>query len=186
MARSTEERTRAADPVSRDLDRAVEDARKGDAAAFRLLYREFQPLLLRYLRVLAGDRADDVSARAWQRAAAGLGARRGGYGEFRGWLAGLARELAHDEPGHGGYARGGYARGGFAPSGSGGGSGAGPDATDAALGMIAELPSEEAEAVLLRSVLGLDARRAARVCGQRPRAVRAAARRGLSALAGRL
>lgn len=149
------------------------DARDGDATAFRLLYREFQPPLLRYLWFLAGDRAEDVAARAWQRAAAELRGHRGDYQAFRGWLAAIARDLAlqdRAEPGTSPGSR--YARA--------------QDDTDAALRMIGELPSDEAEAVLLRSVLGLDARRAARVCGQRPRALRAAAHRGLSTLAGRV
>lgn len=175
MARSTHERPGTAHLASGGLDRAVADARKGDAAAFRLLYQEFHPLLLRYLRFLAGDRADDVAARAWQRAAAGLAGRRGGYGAFRGWLAGIARETAREDLGED-----------LGQDGPGPAPAAAHDATDAALRMIAELPPEEAEAVLLRGVLGLDARRAAKVSGQRPRAVRAAARRGLSALAGRV
>lgn len=184
MARSTDERPRTAYLASGRLDQAVAEARKGDAAAFRLLYQEFQPLLLRYLRFLVGDRADDVAAQAWQRAAEGLrarcalrggyGMRRNDYGAFRGWLARLARDLAHENPGA--Y---GPAVADPAPTGE-------RDATGAALRLIAELPADEAEAVLLRSVLGLDARRAARVCGQRPRALRAAAHRGLSTLAGRV
>lgn len=173
MARSTDERPCTAHLAPGGLDRAVADARKGDAVAFRLLYQEFHPLLLRYLWFLVGDRADDVAARAWQRAAAGLAGRRGGYGAFRSWLTGLARETAHEDLGQGGP--------GPDPAPA-----ARHDATDAALRMIAELPPEEAEAVLLRSVLGLDARRAAKVSGQRPRAVRAAARRGLNSLAGRV
>lgn len=204
MARSTDERPRTAYLASGSLDRAVAEARNGDAAAFRLLYQEFQPLLLRYLRFLAGDRADDVADQAWQRAVSGLSARPGAwwrsldvrrwdlglrreglgtradYGDFRGWIAGLARTIARDE------------RAGCEPaqpervSDGRGGPDYGEDATDTALRLIAELPADEAEAVLLRGVLGLDARRAARVCRQRPRALRAAAQRGLSALAGRV
>ncbi|HLK75737.1 MAG TPA: sigma-70 region 4 domain-containing protein, partial [Streptosporangiaceae bacterium] len=52
-------------------------------------------------------------------------------------------------------------------------------ATDAALALIATLPPDQAEAVLLRAVLGLDARTAAQVLGKRPGAVRTAAYRGL-------
>lgn len=204
MARSTDERPRTAYLASGRLDQAVAEARKGDAAAFRLLYQEFQPLLLRYLRFLVGDRADDVADQAWQRAVSGLSARpgagwrnrdirrwdlglrreglgaRAGYRDFRGWIAGLARAIARDERARSEPPqrdRGSDGRGG--PD-------CGEDATGAALRLIAELPADEAEAVLLRSVLGLDARRAARVCGQRPRALRAAAHRGLSTLAGRV
>jgi RNA polymerase sigma-70 factor (ECF subfamily) len=56
-------------------------------------------------------------------------------------------------------------------------------ATDAALALIARLPRDQAEAVLLRAVMGLDVASAARVLGKRPGAVRTAAYRGLRKLA---
>ena len=59
-------------------------------------------------------------------------------------------------------------------------------ATDAAVGLIATLPPDQAEAVLLRVVVGLDAQAAAAVLGKRPGAVRTAAHRGLRTLARRL
>lgn len=55
--------------------------------------------------------------------------------------------------------------------------------TDAALALIARLPQEQAEAVLLRVVMGLDARAAGRVLGKRAGAVRTSAYRGLQRLA---
>jgi RNA polymerase sigma-70 factor (ECF subfamily) len=45
------------------------------------------------------------------------------------------------------------------------------------------LPPDQAEAVLLRAVVGLDAGTAARVLGKRPGAIRTAAYRGLRTLA---
>ena len=48
---------------------------------------------------------------------------------------------------------------------------------------LAMLPHDQAEAVLLRYVVGLDAPAAARVLGKRPGAVRVAAHRGLRRLA---
>jgi RNA polymerase sigma-70 factor (ECF subfamily) len=48
------------------------------------------------------------------------------------------------------------------------------------------LPPDQAEAVLLRAVLGLDAQTAGHVLGKRPGAIRTAAYRGLRTLAGRL
>ncbi len=54
--------------------------------------------------------------------------------------------------------------------------------TDSALAMIAKLPPDQAEAVLLRAVVGLDAESAARVLGKRSGAVRTAAYRGLRRL----
>jgi RNA polymerase sigma-70 factor (ECF subfamily) len=55
--------------------------------------------------------------------------------------------------------------------------------TDTALALIARLPRDQAEAVLLRVLIGLDAKAAGRVLGKRPGAVRTAAYRGLRRLA---
>jgi RNA polymerase sigma-70 factor (ECF subfamily) len=52
--------------------------------------------------------------------------------------------------------------------------------------VISTLPRREAEAVLLRVVIGLDAEAAARVLGTNAGAVRTAAYRGLRRLAGRI
>lgn len=57
-------------------------------------------------------------------------------------------------------------------------------ATRDALAMIAKLPRYQAEAVLLRVVVGLDAKTAGKVLGKRAGAVRTAAYRGLRTLAG--
>jgi RNA polymerase sigma-70 factor (ECF subfamily) len=58
--------------------------------------------------------------------------------------------------------------------------------TEAALRLINTLPPDQAEAVLLRVVVGLDAATAASVLGKRAGAVRVAAHRGLRALARQL
>ncbi len=55
--------------------------------------------------------------------------------------------------------------------------------TGTALSLIATLPRDQAEAVLLRVVMDLDADSAAQVLGKRPGAVRMAAQRGLRKLA---
>jgi RNA polymerase sigma-70 factor (ECF subfamily) len=51
--------------------------------------------------------------------------------------------------------------------------------------MIRTLPRGQAEALMLRLVVGLDARAAAQVLGKRPGAVRVATMRGLRRLAAR-
>ena len=58
--------------------------------------------------------------------------------------------------------------------------------SEAALSMIAALPRDQAEAIMLRTVLGFDAPTAARILGKRPGAVRAASHRGLRQLAKKL
>jgi RNA polymerase sigma-70 factor, ECF subfamily len=55
-------------------------------------------------------------------------------------------------------------------------------ATENAIALIATLPPDQAEAVLLRAVLGLDATTAGNVLGKRPGAIRTAASRGLRTL----
>jgi RNA polymerase sigma-70 factor (ECF subfamily) len=56
-------------------------------------------------------------------------------------------------------------------------------ATREAIRLIATLPPDQAEAVLLRVVVGLDTVSAGRLLGKRPGAVRTAAHRGLRRLA---
>ena len=56
-------------------------------------------------------------------------------------------------------------------------------ATGDTLALIAQLPQDQAEAVVLRVVVGLDAKSAAQTLGKRPGAVRTAAHRGLKRLA---
>ena len=59
-------------------------------------------------------------------------------------------------------------------------------ATAVAIALIATLPRDQAEAVLLRVVLGLDAEAIGQVLGKRAGTVRRAARRGLRRLGRRL
>ena len=54
-----------------DLSVAVQAAQAGDEQAFRLLFRDVQPRLLRYLRAIVADDAEDVAAEALLQIAAG-------------------------------------------------------------------------------------------------------------------
>lgn len=177
-----------AEPV--DLSAAVPAAQRGDEAAFRLLYRAVQPGLLRYLRVLVGADAEDVASEAWLQIARDLASFRGDADGFRGWAATIARHRALD------HLRSRRRR----PAQSAqveeltelpsdmdtAGSALEALSTGAALELIAGLPQDQAEAVLLRVVMGLDAKAAGRVLGKRAGAVRTAAHRGLRKLAERL
>ncbi|MBA3743669.1 RNA polymerase sigma factor [Sporichthya sp.] len=166
-------------------------AQRGDEEAFRELYRTVQPALLRYLRVLVGDDAEDVASEAWLQIARDLSKFCGTADKFRGWCATIARNRAMD------HLRRRRSRPVAAdsllelfvnlPA---------PDDTarsacdlvdgDAALALIATLPPDQAEAVMLRVIVGLDAETAAAVLGKRAGAVRTAAYRGLKNLAQRL
>jgi RNA polymerase sigma-70 factor, ECF subfamily len=172
-----------------DLTGAVRDAQRGDEEAFRTVYRTVQPGLLRYLRFLVGDDADDVASEAWLQVVRDLGSFRGDFDGFRGWVATIARNRAMD------HLRRQRRRPNTGPIDQVGDLPSGEDAarlaldnlsTGTALAMLAALPRDQAEAVYLRVVLGLDATEAARVLGKRAGAVRTAAYRGLRALARRL
>ncbi|CAM5700345.1 RNA polymerase sigma factor [Streptomyces fumanus] len=173
-----------------ELGAAVARAQEGDEAAFAVAYRIVQPGLLGYLRGLVGDDAEDVASDAWLEIARDLGRFRGDGAGFRGWTATIARHRALDH----------LRRQRVRPRGS-----AlerdlldlpGPHSThdqaleslstEAALTLIRALPRDQAEAVLLRVVVGLDGPAAARVLGKRPGAVRTAAYRGLKKLARQL
>ncbi|WP_405432608.1 sigma-70 family RNA polymerase sigma factor [Micromonospora sp. NBC_00617] len=168
-----------------ELSEAVTAAQAGDEDAFRFLYRSLQPGLLRYLTALVGADAEDVASETWLQISRDLPNFTGG--EFRAWTVTIARNRAMDHlrrlrrrpslpvpvqaltelAGDGDTAE----RAGETIS------------TEAALALIATLPPREAEAVLLRAVIGLDAESAGRVLGRRAGAVRTAAHRGLRRLA---
>ena len=173
-----------------DLPSALERARRGDEDAFRVLYRAVQPGLCRYLRVLVGQDAEDVASEAWLQITRDLTSFRGDLDGFRAWTATIGRHRALDHLRHRRRRPVADAPAEWFPE------RAAPDdtasaaieatTTDAALALIATLPRDQAEAVVLRAVVGLDAKAAAAVLGKRPGAVRTAAYRGLRALADRL
>lgn len=174
----------------RELAAAVLLARSGDERAFAYVYRAVQPGLLGHLRGLVGDDAEDVAAEAWLEIARDLGRFRGDGGGFRGWAATIARHRALDH----------LRRQRRRPRASPLEQDALdlPDrhdtasaaleslATEEVLALVRSLPRDQAEAVLLRVVVGLDGPAAARLLGKRPGAVRTAAHRGLRRLAGDL
>ncbi|MFF8941042.1 RNA polymerase sigma factor [Streptomyces sp. NPDC014864] len=173
-----------------ELGAAVARAQDGDEAAFAVAYRIVQPGLLGYLRGLVGDDAEDVASDAWLEIARDLGRFKGDGAGFRGWTATIARHRALDHL----RRRSVRPRAAAleaelldlpAPSNT-------HDqvleslSTARALDLVRALPRDQAEAVLLRVVVGLDGPAAARVLGKRPGAVRTAAYRGLRRLADRL
>ena len=78
------------------LDDAVVLAQKGDSEAFRLLYRDLQPRLLRYLHALAGQDAEDIASETWLQVTRDLAGFTGSYDGFRGWVTTIARHRALD------------------------------------------------------------------------------------------
>jgi RNA polymerase sigma-70 factor, ECF subfamily len=170
------------------LTAAVAAAQRGDEAAFRMVYRAVHPRLLAYVRTLVGEGdAEDVASEAWLQIARDLARFAGDADRFRGWTATIARNRALDHvrrlgrrPAVGGDETLLYTVPGHADT---AGEALESLATDRAMALIARLPRDQAEAVVLRAVVGLDAKGAAEVLGKRPGAVRTAAHRGLRRLA---
>lgn len=173
-----------------ELGDAVGRARSGDQAAFGIVYREVHPMLLGYLRGLIGDEADDIASETWHDVVRDLRGFRGDGQTFRGWAATIARHRALD------HLRRASVRPRTTsldartdePATSQGSEAVALEnlSTQRALSLIAELPQEQAEAVLLRVVLGLNGPMAAKVLGKRPGAIRTASHRGLKRLSERL
>ncbi|WP_245205198.1 RNA polymerase sigma factor [Kitasatospora sp. RG8] len=176
-----------------DLSAAVRAAQDGDEEAFRLLFRSVQPGLLRYLRVLVGGRpedaqdAEDIASEAWLQIARDLRTFSGDGDGFRGWAATIARNRALD------HLRARRRRpvadlpfeylSELAAGDDTAGAALASVGTADALALISRLPRDQAEAVLLRVVMELDAESAARVLGKKSGSVRMAAHRGLRRLA---
>jgi RNA polymerase sigma-70 factor (ECF subfamily) len=171
-----------------DPGAALRRARAGDEDGFRLLYRDIQPRLLRYLRALVGADAEDVASEAWLQVARDLHTFSGDWDGFRGWVTTIARHRATD------HLRRARRRPAplTVPAQDLEWCVAGDDtaaraiesvATDEAIALICRLPRDQAEAVLLRVVVGLDAAAAGQVLGKRPGAVRTSSYRGLRRIA---
>jgi RNA polymerase sigma-70 factor, ECF subfamily len=153
---------------SDDLDGVLRAARNGDEDAFRTLYRQVQPRLLRYARTLVGDDAEDVTSEAWLHIAKDLASFRGDMDGFRAWTAAIARHRALDHVRYHKRHPTDTTPDGELPE---------PPATDdtetaaldslsthAAIALIARLPPDQAEIIVLRAVVGLEAKAVAKGC----------------------
>jgi RNA polymerase sigma-70 factor, ECF subfamily len=186
--------TQAEPEDAAELGEVLARARQGDSEAFRRLYRDLQPRLLRYLHAMAGHQdAEDIASETWLQVTRDLAGFTGTYDGFRGWVTTIARHRALDH----------LRRNQRKPSlpvpaedlaawpATGDSADTAQRALDAvatenAIALIATLPPDQAEAVLLRAVLGLDASTAGNVLGKRSGAIRTAASRGLRTLGRKL
>jgi RNA polymerase sigma-70 factor, ECF subfamily len=171
----------------------LDRTRDGDPSAFAALWHEYQPSLLRYLRVTTGDAAEDVASETWAAVATSITRFDGDDTAFRAWLFTVARRRSVDH----------FRRESRRPSvpvdpmslGTASIASLGVDPgdsavdrleTEAALRRISELPAAQSDAVMLRAIAGLDVAHVAAIMGKRPGAVRVLAHRGLRTLARRL
>jgi RNA polymerase sigma-70 factor, ECF subfamily len=162
-------------------------AQEGSEDAFSLLFRDANPSLLRYLRVIAPEVAEDVAAETWLQVLRGLASFRGGEQDWRAWLFTISRRKVIDDARR--RSRRPTIQLSDVPPGR---LPLAADAADIALehlstrkamAMLATLPPLQAEVILLRVVAGLDTDVVARMLKRSPGAVRVAAHRGLRQLA---
>lgn len=168
----------------------VTSAQSGDQAAFATLYLDLQPRLLRYAASLVGQDAEDVTAEAWLQIIRDLEGFTGDLDAFRGWASTIVRNRALDAT------RARNRRPIQAADLSAlldlpderdtASTAIDNVSTATAIALIASLPQDQAEAIMLRAIVGLDAATAGKVLGKRPGAVRGAAHRGLKTLQRRL
>ena len=172
--------------LRQSFDSVLAAAQTGAEWALTELYRELNPALRRFFAAQTRDAADDLAQETWIAAGRTLGAFEGDERAFRAWLFTIARRtlVAHWRaqgrrpsvpvdpatltaiPDDAGTSR--------------------LEAAEAAAALIAGLPADQAEVVLLRVVAGLDADEVAEIVGKSPGAVRVMQHRALRRIARRL
>jgi RNA polymerase sigma-70 factor, ECF subfamily len=170
-----------------DFPRFLRRAQDGDEHAFALLWRHFNPMVLRYLRVMAGSASEDLAAETWLQVATSIRQFEGDEPGFRSWIFTIARYRQIDwHRKRGRRLEVPMGDSGIDPT-------SGNDETfeltdenmslERALTTIALLPPDQAEAVMLRIVAGLDVARVADMMGRSQGSVRVLTHRGLRRLA---
>jgi RNA polymerase sigma-70 factor, ECF subfamily len=177
--------TEADDTEAGDFDDVLSRARSGDETAFLRLWDHLHPRLLRYLRVLGCDEADDVASETWLQAVRDLGRFDGGADDFRCWLFTIGRHRAIDASRARLRFRSRLMTAAVVPV-------AEPNpvedevldglSTRQAVALVAGLSPDQAEVVALRIIADLDTTAVAGILGKSPGAVRIALHRGLRAL----
>src|SRR3954471_21783632 len=90
---SVREPARAAEPV---FDAVIAAAQAGADWALTILYRQFQPAILRYLRARAPGHVEDLASEVWLAAARGLPGFAGDHEGFGRWIFTIARRRVVD------------------------------------------------------------------------------------------
>jgi RNA polymerase sigma-70 factor (ECF subfamily) len=172
--------------VGDDFAGVLAEAQGGNEEQFAVLWRDANPALLRYLRVLSPENAEDIAAETWVNVVRGLERFTGDEAAWRAWLFTTARRRLLDqarlrkrhpaEPLD-------EVNAAAMPL--------APDAaqlaldniaTQTAMALVSRLPSPQADVIMLRVVAGLDTDQVAVILGKTPGNVRVMAHRGLKKL----
>lgn len=171
-----------------DFVLALDAARRGDEQALAALWQELQPALLRYLRAVDAGAAEDIASDTWLEVTRRLDRFSGTERDFRGWLFTIARHRLIDARRRAARHRTNPVA--WIPERPGRDDPAADVlaglSTEESIRLVSELPPEQAEAVRLRVMVGLDTEDVARIMGKQPGNVRVLSHRGLRNLARRL
>ena len=172
--------------VGDDFARVLADAQGGSEDQFAVLWRDTNPALLRYLRVLAPENAEDIAAETWVHVIRGLPRFIGDEAAWRAWLFTTARRRLIDQARlrkrHPAEPLDGVSAAEMPRT---------PDAaqiamenlaTESAIALLSQLPPPQAEVIMLRVVAGLDTDAVAELLGKTPGNIRVMAHRGLKKL----
>lgn len=174
-----------------EIEEAIENAKKGDQGAIVLLFRTFNPQLLRYLKHHTPNDFEDVASETWLSIAKGIQSFTGDARDFRAWMFGVARNKLTDY-----YRTQGKARQALEkvrshlstiPQPNFGDSASTPAlsniSSEAAIEiLIGKLPAHHAEVLLLRIVADLSVEEVAKIVGKSPEAVRVIQHRAVKKL----
>jgi RNA polymerase sigma-70 factor (ECF subfamily) len=172
--------------LGEQFDEALAAARRGEEWALVALYRELHPGLLRYLVARVGGEGEDLASEVWLDVARSLERFSGNEAGFRAWVFTMARREVIDHRRKRARRRTSLTdRVVEMPA-----PGQTEDEALAALAgdeavrrIVALLPAEQAEVVLLRVVAGLGVAEVAAIVGRSPAAVSVLAHRALRRLA---
>jgi RNA polymerase sigma-70 factor (ECF subfamily) len=172
--------------VGDDFAGVLAEAQAGNDDQFAVLWRDANPALLRYLRVLAPENADDIAAETWVHVVRGLTRFVGDEAAWRAWLFTTARRRLIDQvrtrKRHPAEPLEDVSVADLPRS---------PDAaqvaldnlaTQSAIALLGQLPAPQADVIMLRVVAGLDTDAVAEILGKTPGNVRVMAHRGLKRL----
>jgi RNA polymerase sigma-70 factor, ECF subfamily len=172
--------------VGDDFARVLSAAQGGSEDQFAVLWRDANPALLRYLRVLAPDSAEDIAAETWVHVVRGLTRFIGDEGAWRAWLFTTARRRLFDQARlrqrHPAEPLDEISPAELPRTADTAQIALDNLATEAALALLTQLPPLQAEVIMLRVVAGMDTDSVADLLGKTPGNVRVMAHRGLKRL----
>ena len=173
--------------VGEDFAALLAAAQRGSEQAFSVLWRGVNPALLRYLRVVAAEYAEDVAAETWVQVVRGLPRFTGDEVAWRAWLFTTARRRLLDQvrlrKRHPSEPLDEISPMDIPRTAAAEQVAMDNMATESAMALLSKLPEQQAEVIFLRVVAGLDTEAVAEILGRSPGAVRVAAHRGLKKLA---